>query len=147
MQLSRAAATAAAVGLLLCIAAVPTARAERDTLAMSDWALTNKAFGAPHERREYELPDGVKQNSPEANNYWTRWVRAQRGPPFYHGAPLVFDASSRLLVAWHLTLMLRCTRVARQLQCSTLVTWCTVEEVLCGCGSGAPLSFFDARVT
>lgn len=83
-----------AVALLLLFAASSAciADAVRDTFDMSRWAIDNKLFGAPHARAEYELPDGVRRNTPAADRYWTKW-----------------------------------------LQCSTLVVWCTPEEVACGC--------------
>ena len=82
----------------LCVAALALActascaAAMRDTLDLTRWTLEQRVFGAPHTRAEYELPDGVKRDTPAADKYFRRW-----------------------------------------LQCSTLTTWCTVDEVLCGC--------------
>jgi len=56
--------------LALFLAALAGAAvAERDTLAIGKWALDSSAFGAPHPRAEYELPDGVKTNTPAADRY------------------------------------------------------------------------------
>ena len=80
-----------AFALLLAAACLAVAAA-RDTMSIGQWAIDSSAFGAPHARAEYELPDGVKRDTPAADRYWNKW-----------------------------------------LQCSSLVAWCTPEEVACGC--------------
>ena len=77
---------------LLLAAAFLAADAARDTMSIGQWAIDSPAFGGPHPRAEYELPDGVKRDTPAADRYWNKW-----------------------------------------LQCSSLVAWCTPEEVACGC--------------
>lgn len=82
---------------LLCLAACVVSDAQRDTLDVWPLFISSPLLGGPHSRAEYELPDGVRRHTPEADRYFTRW-----------------------------------------LQCSTMVEWCTPEEVACGCTYEVP---------
>jgi hypothetical protein len=53
---------------LFAAAAVAVAAAkQRDTMSIGQWAIDSVEFGAPHARAEYELPDGVKRDTPAAD--------------------------------------------------------------------------------
>ena len=52
---------------LLVAATLASAAAARDVMAIGQWAIDSPAFGGPHARAEYELPDGVKPNTPAAD--------------------------------------------------------------------------------
>ena len=52
---------------LLAGALVAGAAAARETMSVPQWALDSTEFGAPHARAEYELPDGVKRDTPAAD--------------------------------------------------------------------------------
>ena len=57
----RCALLALLAGALLGVAAA------RETMSVPQWALDSTEFGAPHARAEYELPDGVKRDTPAAD--------------------------------------------------------------------------------
>jgi hypothetical protein len=85
-------------GCLVCLTAfLAVSAAARDTLDISPAFVSSRLLNGPHEKAEYELPDGVQRHTPAADRYFTRW-----------------------------------------LQCSTMVEWCTPEEVQCGCTYEVP---------
>ena len=53
--------------LALLAGALLAGAAARETMSVPQWALDSTEFGAPHARAEYELPDGVKRDTPAAD--------------------------------------------------------------------------------